>query len=147
MEDFAYKLKQFGQYLIDNSEILSDQFEKTERFEKTPSVPNFIGKAYMKFVLKNESLSKKVNLKEFKEIVKNVIKEEMIKENEDVKKMKVINTLTDFAGDKKNATKMVNVDYKNIYDEHKEKDANIIARKIQAQVNKDKSELKTKGGK
>lgn len=95
MENLAYKLKQFGQYLIDNSEILSDQFEKTERFEKTPSVTNFIGKAYMKFVLKNESVYKKVTLKEFKEIVKNLIKEEMDKlpKIDSKDKQKVLNQL------------------------------------------------------
>lgn len=99
MENFADKLKSFGQYLIDNSESLSNEFEKTERFEKSPSVPSFVGKAYMKFVLKNESISKKVNIKEFKSIIKNIIKEEMMKENEvlpkvDTKeKQKVINQL------------------------------------------------------
>jgi hypothetical protein len=136
MENFADKLKSFGQYLIDNSESLSNEFEKTERFEKSPSVPSFVGKAYMKFVLKNESISKKVNLKEFKTIIKNIIKEEIIKENQikidkDVIKQSAINTLKRI-GNQNTTNNQKHKEAVELYDKEENKD--IIDKEIKKAI-------------
>jgi hypothetical protein len=77
------KIKLFGKYLIDNAEKISQEFEKKETSKTVPDISKFIGNKYMEFSMKNENASfkKKMNLNEFRTLIKQIIKEESEKYN------------------------------------------------------------------